>query len=89
MPQAYQPTRNGRASICHWDLQFRFHTKEQCERFIAALMAEDIDYNFSYEHEMNDSFNPPVYQVSINDMPWAKNLTTVAKLLENVDYEMD
>lgn len=90
MTKPYQPTwGNSRASICHWNLQFRFHTKEQCQKFIDLLMKEEIDYHFEYWYEMGDSVTPPNYWVSIEDHSWAKNLTRVSKLLEKVDYDMD
>ena len=88
--QPYRPTwGNKRASICHWNLQFHFHTKEQCQKFIALLMQEELDYHFEYWYEMGDSTNPPKYWVSIDDHPWANSLVRVATLLKQVDYEMD
>ena len=87
---SYKPTwGNSRASICHWNLQFKFHTKEQCQKFIDLLMKEEIEYHFEYWYEMGDSTTPPDHWVSIKDQAWAKNLSRVAKLLEKVDYEMD
>lgn len=90
MTTPYQPTwGNSKASICHWNLSFRFHTKEQCQKFIELLMKEEIDYNFEYRYEMGDSSNPPDYWIEIHDMSWAKNLKTVSKILEKVDYQWD
>ena len=88
--EPYKPTwGRTRASICHWNLSFRFHTKEQCQKFIELLMKEDIGYHFEYFEESGDSSTPSNYWVEIHDMSWAKNLTDVAKLLEQVDYEME
>lgn len=88
--QLYQPTwGNSRASICHWDLQFRFHTKEQCQKFINLLMDEDLDYHFEYYYNMGDSVTPPEYWIEFHDIAWAKTLARIAELLVQVDYEMD
>lgn len=90
MTQPYRPTwGRSTASICHWDLQFRFHTKEQCQKFITLLMNEDIEYHFEYYYNMGDSSTAPEYWIEIHDMSWAKNLARIAELLEQVDYEMD
>ena len=90
MTEPYRPTwGRSHASICHWDLSFRFYTKEQCERFIALLMKEEIEYSFSYHVEGGDSKNPPHHIIEIHDQPWANNLATVAELLKQVDYEFD
>lgn len=90
MKTPYQPTwGRSRASICEWTLAFRFYTKEQCQRFIELLMAEEIDYQFEYYVETGDSSTPPNYRIQISQMPWASNLKRVAKLLEKVDYEME
>ena len=90
MKKPYQPTwGRSRASICEWNLSFRFHTKEQCQDFIQLLMDEEIDYHFEYHVEHGDSSTPPNYCVAIHNMSWARNLKRVAKLLEKVDYEME
>lgn len=90
MNQPYRPTwGRSHASICHWDLQFRFYLKEQCQKFIDLLMKEEIDYHFEYRYEMGDSSTPPEYWVEIHDMSWARNLKRVAELLEQVDYDWD
>lgn len=92
MSDDYKPTVNGRASICHWELQFYFLTKEQCQNFITKFMAWDIPVNYSYrEEEIWDRNSDPArrevrYTVEIEDMSWANNLTFVAKMLEEVDY---
>lgn len=52
-------------------------------------MKEDIEYNFEYRYEMGDSQDPPEYWIEITDMPWAKNLATVAEILQKVDYCSD
>lgn len=87
MNEPYRPTWGRHASICHWDLSFRFYTKEQCERFIELLMKEEISYRFAYHAEDSDSTHPPHHIIEIHDMPWANNLITVAGLLKQVDYD--
>jgi hypothetical protein len=87
--ELYQPVVGRRASICHWTLTFSFYTKEQCEKFITEYMKEEIPINFNYRTSINDSTNPMQHIIDIEDMSWANNLTTVAKILEKVDYQQE
>lgn len=80
----YKPTINGRASICHWTLSVSFKTKEQTVKALKKILKEDIDFPVSYRTEMtSDGYQ---YFLDIDDMSWAANLSTVAKILEKVDY---
>lgn len=85
----YQPTVGRRASICQWDLSFRFFTKDQCEKFIIEYMKEEIPINFSYREEMSDGSQPNSHIIDIDEMCWANNLTRIAKILELVDYQQE
>jgi hypothetical protein len=85
----YKPTVGGRASICTWALTFQFLTKEQCSRFIAEYLKEEIPINFGYKQISGDSKTATVHVVEIQTSSWANNLTRVAEILESVDYYMD
>lgn len=77
-------TRGGRASICSWDLCFRFLIKEQATKAIEKLLAWECPVNFSYEEEMGTGI--PVYTIQLDNMSWAGNLEQVAKFLQEVDW---
>lgn len=76
-----------RASICNWNLTFRFYTKEQCQRFIKKFMKLEIPVSFSYYTRLGEN-GPTEHVIEITDFSWASNLTIVAKMLESVDHEM-
>ena len=80
-------TVNGRASICEWSLKATFKTKEQAVKAIKELLEQDIHFPLSYEVDFVDSGH--THSIVIDDMPWAGNLKTVAKILQRVDYRMD
>lgn len=84
-----KPVVGGRASICNWDLQFSFRTREQCKKFIDRLFELDMHMvpEFDYTEDHNDGTNSQMFHVSIHSMPWAHNLVTIAKILEEVDYQ--
>ena len=86
--EEYKPVVNGRASICEWELSFRFLTKEQCNRFIIEYLKEEIPVNFAYEEIAGDGKTPTQFVVSIEASSWANNLSRVAEILESVDYYM-
>lgn len=73
------------AAIIHWDLSITFKTKAQAVAFIRILTSEEIDFNFSYHMELTATSS--VYIITIEDMPWAQNLTTIAGILELVDAD--
>jgi len=74
-----------RASICNWSLRASFLTKDQATKAVKKILKESVDFNVSYEAEMgNDRM---YYVVNVNDMHWANNLSTVAKILESVDHK--
>lgn len=80
-------TVNGRASICTWTLTASFLTKEQAKTAIDRIMAEGIDFPVSYCKVFSDTREHHV--VEIEEMSWATNLSTVAKILEGVDWRDD
>jgi hypothetical protein len=84
----YGPTIRNRASICTWDLQFRFYDKQQCAKFITAFMALEVSGadNIKYNVITGDSIVLDEHWVTIDGGVWANNLSTIAKLLEDVDY---
>lgn len=85
------PVIRGRASICNWGLSFSFYDKEQCTKFIAAYLACECtgSDNIKYKVIRGDSLTLDVHIVTIRDGVWANNLTTIAKMLEDVDYKDD
>ena len=86
--ESYQPVVRGSASICTWNLEFRFLTREQCQKFI-NLYLEEFAYanNIKYEMVVGDSVVKDEHWVTIESMSWANNLTKVGKLLERCDYD--
>lgn len=82
------PTIRGRASICTWDLRFRFYDKTQCTKFMEKFMSLEVTgtNNIKYECVMGDSLIPDEHWIELEEGVWANNLTTIAKLLEEVDY---
>jgi hypothetical protein len=84
----YGPTIRNRASICAWNLQFRFYDKQQCTKFITAYMELEVSGadNIKYSTITGDSLTLDEHWVSIEEGVWASNLSTIAKLLEDVDY---
>lgn len=82
-----KPVVNGRASICEWSLRAEFKTKEQAKTAIKKILDLDIDFPVEYEKHMDSTHD--IHCVLINGMSWAGNLITVAKILEEVDYNPD
>lgn len=90
MPKYYDASKT-RASVCHWDLTFRFLNKEQCLKFISKYL-EMTDYTLSlgyHAYPSEENPNRMIYSVTIEDMVWANNLAIVAELLKEVDHEMN
>ena len=83
------PTVRGRASVCNWDLQFRFYDKSQCSRFIEKFMALEScgATNIKYHMIHGDSLTLDEHWVEIEEGCWAHNLIKIAKLLDEVDYK--
>jgi len=73
--------------ICKWHLEFSFKEKERVVEFLRILMDQDIDFPFSYQTVFDETVERHV--VMIDDMSWAGNLTTAAKILEGVDFKED
>lgn len=85
----YQPTVRNCASICNWNLSFRFYTREQAQKFINLYLNEfESADNISYTLIAGDSLTKDEHWVNIEHMSWANNLTRVGKLLEKCDYQM-
>jgi len=74
---------NGRASICTWDLNFYFLDKTQVIKFIELLLADEIDFDFTYEKDRVDDQERHYVTVTSS---WANNLVRVAKMAKKVDY---
>lgn len=88
--EPYQPTVRGRASICTWDLEFKFLTREQCKKFINLYLDEfEWSDNIKYEMVVGDSMTKDEHWVTIENSSWANNLTRVGKLLEKCDYQSE
>lgn len=77
----------GRASICHWNLEFRFYDKAQCTKFMELFMALDSKASLSYTVVMGNGVDPEEHWITIEDGVWAHNLVEIAKLVEQVDFE--
>lgn len=84
MTELYRPTIGGRASICDWELEFFFLTKEQIQKFINLLMAEELSYDFEYEKVLDDKSTR--YYITVRGN-WANSLIRVAELVKEVDYQ--
>ena len=82
------PIVRGRASVCAWNLEFRFYDKSQCVKFIEKYMELDVtgSLNLKYEKILDDSLTIDEYWITIEDGCWAHNLTAIAKILEDVDF---
>ena len=86
--ELYQPVVRGAASICHFDLSFRFLTREQCQNFI-NLYLDEFEYadNIRYQMVPGDSITKNEHWIYIEDGVWATNLKRIAELLVECDYE--
>lgn len=71
-------------SVCHWELYFEFKTKEQCKKFFNALFETDLIVKIEYEEIMEEK--DTIFKGFVSSY-WAHSLTTVAKLLEDVDHK--
>jgi hypothetical protein len=80
-------TINGKAAVCHWGLILTFLDKEQAVSVVNGLLREEIDFPVSYRTDMTDSRT--IHIVEIEDMPWAANLSTVARIAKSIDYDMN
>ena len=80
-----KPVKDGRASICNWSLRASFLTKEQAVKAVRKILKEEIDFNVSFEAELDATRTH--FVVNVDDMSWANNLSTVARILESVDYD--
>lgn len=77
------PVVGGRASICTWELEFYFYDKQQICKFVELLMADEIDFDFEYEKQLDETHER--HYISVTGS-WANNLVRVAQLAEKVDY---
>lgn len=81
-----QPVVRNRASIVHSALAVTFLSKEQCDGFVTALLAQEEYPNLSIETNVGDSITHTQYIVTLQDICWANNLRRIAELLERYDY---
>lgn len=82
-----KPAVNGRASICTWTLTASFLTKKQAVTAIENILAENINFHVSYSVHWSDTQEH--HLVEIEEMSWARNLATVAAILEGIDCKED
>jgi hypothetical protein len=81
-----KPPVNGRASICTWELEFYFLSKEQIRKFINLLMNDEIDFDFEYEKILDETSTLHYIRISGS---WANNLARIAEMAAEVDYKYD
>ena len=80
------PTIRNRAAVIHFDVTFRFISKEQCDLFVAEYVKNNEYPSITVDTVPGDSLELNIYRVTITDIPWANNLTQIAKLAEKYDY---
>ena len=81
--RAYE-TLGGKPSICHWDVEFRFKNREQCQTFVNAILQWDVFVDFRVQQDRSPGIL--VFTVRVLDVPWAENLVTLAQMAEKVDW---
>lgn len=86
MQNQNKPTSNGRASICHWELEFSYRTEKQIVDFLGLLISEELLFDFEYEKRLDDTGE--LHYIVISGC-WAANLVRVAQLAEQVDYDSE
>lgn len=86
MKKEYKPTKNGRASICTWELEFYYRTEEQIRDFVNLLIQDEIFFDFECEKVLDSS--EELYYITVKGS-WANNLVRVAEMAEKVDYRID
>lgn len=80
-----KPVVNGRASICQWELQLMFRSRDQTQSFITLLLKDEVDYDFSFVKELDETSE--FYVLTVVGK-WANNLARVSRLAEQVDYRL-
>jgi hypothetical protein len=83
------PVVNGRASICTWNLSFRFYDKNQCARFMQKFMELEVTGTNNIKYELVHTDTIDEHWIIFEDGSWANNLTRISKLLEDVDYRFE
>lgn len=78
---------NSRASVCRWSLQAEFLAKEQVRLAVHEIMKNPIDFDFSCSRSHNDGRD--VFVLTVENMSWASNLKTIAKILARVDHHIE
>ena len=78
-------------SVCNANLKFSFSSREQSSKFI-RLFLKNFGYadNINYEviNEFDDCGYPhEKHQIIINNIHWAENLVSIAKLIKKCDYK--
>jgi hypothetical protein len=79
-------TRN-RASVITTNIDITCLMKEQLENAVKWCIERDI--NFEWSVNSGDGLTPTEYVLSIPSLAWANNLTTLATILEQTDYDSD
>jgi hypothetical protein len=80
-------TIRSRASVITSTIDIQVLMKEQLEPAIKWCIEQDIDFEWEVIH--GDSLTPSTYVLSIQSLPWANNLTTLATILEQTDHGSD
>ena len=69
------------------DLSINVHCKQQFLQLCSWLIKHS--YHFEFETlGTGDSINPETYQLNIYNIPWAANVTEIASIMEQSDYDM-
>jgi hypothetical protein len=80
-------TTRSRASVITTNIDITCLMKDQLENAIKWCIERDI--NFEWSVTSGDSLTPTEYVLSIPSLAWANNLTTLATILEETDYNSD
>lgn len=57
--------------------------KDQIRKFIKLLVDDDVDFDFEYRKELDNTSE--VFYINVTGS-WANNLVRVAKMADTVDY---
>ncbi len=79
-----EPTVGSRASVLSTDLEITFLEKHQLDEVFPFLVEKG--YEFSFETEFGDSFNPDKHILTVLNIGWARSVTQLFKFLEELDY---
>ena len=82
-----KPVIRGRASVITCSLTVKVLWKRQLERLIAYLIADEVGIAFSWQPIQGKDGLPDHYLLTVDEIPWAENLTYISKILEKCDYQ--